>query len=111
MLMAKLSRGDVLHIARLSNLPLNDKEISTFQGQLSEVITYIEQLQEIDIKAVLPTSQTTGLVNIARKDKINSTRILTQESALSEAKKTYNGYFQVPAVIVPPSGVEKQHDD
>lgn len=103
--MAKLTIDEVKHVAKLSNLPLTENEISTFQKQLSKVVNYIEELQEVDITSVEPTSQTTGLVNVTREDKVNPTRTLSQEESISQSVDTHNGYFKVPAVIA------KQYDD
>lgn len=104
-LMSKLTADEVKHVAKLSNLPLNDEEIETYQKQLSEVINYIEELKEVDVENVEPTSQTTGLINIIREDKVNETRVLSQDEALSQAEKVHDGSFVVPAVIA------KEHDD
>jgi len=64
--MAKLTTDDVKHVAKLANLPLTDEEIKKFQEQLSSVVSYIDELQEVDTKDVEPTSQTTGLENVFR---------------------------------------------
>jgi aspartyl-tRNA(Asn)/glutamyl-tRNA(Gln) amidotransferase subunit C len=103
--MSGLSKDEVKHVAKLSNLSLNNDEISTYQKQLSEVISYIEELKEVDVEGVEPTSQTTGLVNVNRSDEVNPLRILSQEDATSQANESHNGYFVVPAVIT------KEHDD
>lgn len=103
--MSNLSKEEVKHVAKLSDLPLTEEEISTYQKQLSEVINYIEELKEVDVERVEPTSQTTGLVNVTRKDQVNPLRVLSQEEATSLAHKEHNGYFVVPAVIT------KEHDD
>jgi aspartyl-tRNA(Asn)/glutamyl-tRNA(Gln) amidotransferase subunit C len=103
--MAHLTIDEVKHVAKLSNLTLDDKEIETYLKQLSEVINYIEELQEVDVEGVEPTSQTTGLVNVTRNDEVNESRILSQEEATSQAGNSHDGYFLVPAVI------EKEYDD
>ena len=103
--MAKLTIDEVKHVAKLSNLSMNDEEIATYQKQLSEVINYVEELQEVDVEGVEPTNQTTELINVTRSDEINPTRVLDQESAITEADQAHNGYFVVPAVIT------KEYDD
>lgn len=95
----KLSADDVLHIAKLAKLELTGSEIKKFQGQLSAVISYISELDEVDTKNVLPTSQTTGLTNVTRKDLASSQNCLKAESATSGTKRVHNNYFVVESVF------------
>ncbi len=68
--MAKLSREDVLKLARLSRLKLTDAETSEFQKEISEILAYVEMLDKVDTKGLKPTYQTTGLKNVSRRDEI-----------------------------------------
>ena len=68
--MAKLTREDVLKLARLSRLELTEAEIEEFRGELSEILQYVEQLQGVDVKGLKPTNQVTGLTNVTRPDKV-----------------------------------------
>jgi aspartyl-tRNA(Asn)/glutamyl-tRNA(Gln) amidotransferase subunit C len=97
--MAKLTKDEVLHVAKLAKLNLSDPEVKKFLPQLSKVVDYIGQLNEVDIKDVEPTAQVTGLENVYREDEINSTNVLSQDAALSGTEKTYNGYFKVGAIL------------
>lgn len=97
--MAKLTVDDVTHVAKLAKLTLTKSETAKFQSQLSEIINYIEELNEVDTKDVKPTSQTTGLANVFRKDFVDSTNILPVEKVTSGTDKTHNNYFVVDAVI------------
>lgn len=95
--MKKLSGGEVEHIAKLANLTLSEKEVEIFSGQLSETISYIEKLNELQTKSVSPTSQTTGLKNVFREDEVESSFSL--EHTLGNAKKIYKGYFVTKPVF------------
>lgn len=97
--MAKLSKSEVLHVARLANLKLKDSDVAKLTSQLSEVIDHISELSEVDTKGVEPTAQTTGLENVFRKDEVKSERILTQDQAMSGTDNIYNGYFKVAAIL------------
>lgn len=66
--MADLSRDDVLKLAQLARLKLTDDEIAEYQKELGEIIQYVEQLNDIDVSGLEPTSQVTGLTNVTRKD-------------------------------------------
>ncbi len=97
--MTSLSINTVKHIAQLASLPLTRGEEELFSKQLTSILDLVSKLQKIDTTNVTPTSQVTGLVNILREDVVESDRTFSQEQALANAKKTYNGFFVVPAIF------------
>jgi aspartyl-tRNA(Asn)/glutamyl-tRNA(Gln) amidotransferase subunit C len=88
---------NVPHIAKLANLTLTNDETKKFEKQLTDVLQYIEKLNEVDTNNVEPTSQVTGLENILRDDATSPS--LTQEEALSNTKNQHNGLFQVKGIL------------
>ncbi len=68
--MSKLSRDDVLKLARLSRLKLSDEEIEKFRNELSEILDYVQQLNNVDTDNLEPTYQVTGLKNVSRSDEV-----------------------------------------
>jgi len=66
--MAKLTRDDVLKLARLARIDLSEEEIIEFEGEFNEILQYVEQLQAVNLEGYEPTSQVTGLVNVTRED-------------------------------------------
>lgn len=94
-----LTTEEILHIAKLGNLTLNEKEIEVFKKQLSSVIDYINKLQEVDTKDVEPSSQITGLTDVLREDKVEDSRTLTSEQALSNTKSKEGNLFKVKAIL------------
>ncbi len=82
---------DVTHVAKLANLPLSNEESKKFQKQLSETVSYIDELREVDTKNIPPTSQVTGKINEFREDEVKPS--LSQEDALKNASKTKSGMF------------------
>lgn len=70
--MAKLTREEVLKLARLSRISLTDQEVEMFQDQLSEILQYVEQLSSVDVTGLEPTNQVTGLTNVTRPDEVRS---------------------------------------
>ena len=68
--MGKLSRDDVVKLAQLSRLALTDDENDEFASEISEILTYVEQLQSVDIEGVAATNQVTGLTNVTREDEV-----------------------------------------
>jgi len=88
---------NVKHIAKLANLPISEKKLNKFEAQLEQTIEHVDRLQEIDTSKVSETNDITGLLNVMREDIV--TPSLSQEEALSNAKKTHNGFFVVPVII------------
>lgn len=68
--MAKLSKSDLLKLAKLSRLSLTDGELAEFTEELSAILAYVEQLEEVDIDGLKPTNQVTGLTNVMREDQV-----------------------------------------
>ena len=68
--MSKLTRDDVLKLARLARLDLSDAEVEEFSRELSEILGYVEQLQGVDVGGLKPTNQITGLENVTRADEV-----------------------------------------
>lgn len=68
--MAKLSKEDVLKLARLARLDLTDEEVEEYGAELSAILAYVEQLQTADVDGLKPTNQVTGLTNVARSDEV-----------------------------------------
>jgi aspartyl-tRNA(Asn)/glutamyl-tRNA(Gln) amidotransferase subunit C len=66
--MAKLTREDVLKLARLARLQLSDDEVTQFADEIGAILQYVEHLNEVDLSGVEPTNQVTGLTNVMRKD-------------------------------------------
>jgi aspartyl-tRNA(Asn)/glutamyl-tRNA(Gln) amidotransferase subunit C len=90
---------NVKHVAKLANLILAPGEEEKFAGQFADTLTTVGLINELDTSQIGITTQVTGLENITREDAVDSSRMLTQEQALSNASKTYNGYFVVPAIF------------
>lgn len=69
-IMAKLTRDDVLHLAALARISLSDDEVTEFEGELSEILQYVEMLSNVDVAGLKPTNQVTGLTNVMRADEV-----------------------------------------
>lgn len=97
--MISLKKEEILHIAKLAKLELEEAEIEKYTKQLSKVVDYVSELATIETDKVEPTSQTTGLENIGREDEVNGEDSLTQDQVLSGTNSFYNGYFKVKAIL------------
>jgi aspartyl-tRNA(Asn)/glutamyl-tRNA(Gln) amidotransferase subunit C len=68
--MADLSREDIIKLAALARLDLSDDEIAEYSQELTEILHYVEQLQNVDVAGLQPTNQVTGLTNVMREDDV-----------------------------------------
>ncbi len=93
----KLDREQVLHIAELAKLTLTEHETELFAEQLSAILEYAEQLNELDTEAIPPTAQAIYQRNVMRPDAAGPS--LTPDEALANAPHRKDDYFQVRAIL------------
>jgi aspartyl-tRNA(Asn)/glutamyl-tRNA(Gln) amidotransferase subunit C len=91
-----IDRTLVLHIAKLARIELTDEEVEMFQTQLSTIVQYIDQLNEIRETAA-PYSLHTGNENRLRPDE--SAPSLSVEEALRNAPDRRDPLFRVPRIL------------
>ena len=96
--MSKLEIKDVEHIAKLSRLELSDSEKEKFAEQLSDILSYVSQLNEVDTAGVEPTAQVTGLANIMSEDKIEESGV-NYKDIEQNAPEVEGGAYKVPGVF------------
>lgn len=68
----KLTKQQVQHVATLARIGLTPAEVEKFQTQLSGILDYVEQLNEVNTDGVEPTAQVTGLTNVTREDEVHA---------------------------------------
>ena len=66
--MAKVERQDVIKVADLIKIYIDELEVEHYQSQLNTVISAIDVLNELDTANITETSQTHGLINITSED-------------------------------------------
>ena len=88
---------DVRYTAQLARINLTEEEIVRFQTQLSQVLKYVEKLEQVDVSGVEPTAHATPLFNVLREDEPRSW--FGSEEALANAPAKANGLFIVTKVI------------
>lgn len=59
--MAKLTKKEVEHVAKLARLGLSSDEKKKFEKELSDILDFVEKLNEVKTDKVEPTAQVTGL--------------------------------------------------
>lgn len=93
----KLTRDQVKHVAKLANLPLSSEEEEKYSEQLSAILEYVDQLNQVDTSNVEPTFNVTGQSNVMSGDETIPS--LSQAEALSNASKKETGFFVTKGVF------------
>ena len=94
---AKIAPDQVRQVARLSRIKLSPSEVERFASQLSAILAYVDQLNELDTGAVEPTMHPLRFSNVFRPDQVQPS--LSSEQALANAPQTHGKFFAVPKVL------------
>jgi aspartyl-tRNA(Asn)/glutamyl-tRNA(Gln) amidotransferase subunit C len=90
-----IDRDQVLHVARLARLRLTDDEVERMSSELSAVLDHIENISQLDLDGVDPTSHVVELENVLREDEPRPS--LPREKGLEPAPDAGDGGFRVPS--------------
>lgn len=82
---------DVAKVAKLANLPLSTGEEKKYSEQLSKILDYVEQLNQVDTSNVGATYNVSPNSNVMRQDETGE--CLTQREAISNAPKKEGGFI------------------
>ena len=96
-----ITEADIEKIAQLAHLEITAEERKMFAPQISEIVTYVEQLNEIDTSDVEPAlGGLTAEGEATRSDRADDVLpSLGQKVALDQAPDTAAGHFRVPKVL------------
>jgi aspartyl-tRNA(Asn)/glutamyl-tRNA(Gln) amidotransferase subunit C len=86
--------GEICHLARLK---LSDSECAVLGAQLSSIVSYVEQLNEVDTSSVEPMAHPLSIQSVFREDEPQAP--LGLEKALANAPALDGQFFKVPKVL------------
>ncbi|MCB1680989.1 MAG: Asp-tRNA(Asn)/Glu-tRNA(Gln) amidotransferase subunit GatC [Rhodospirillales bacterium] len=92
-----LDKATVKKVAALARLAMEDEELTRMAPQVSGIITWIEQLAEVNTDSVEPLSSVVDIPLPLRKDEINDGNCA--EKILANAPEATQGYFVVPKIV------------
>lgn len=90
-----IDRDQVLHVARLARLRLNDEDVERMAGELSGILDHVERISELDLDGVEPTSHVIALENVLRPDQPRPS--WDRDEVLERAPDPAGGAFRVPS--------------
>lgn len=94
----KNTREDILHLAKLSNLTLDDQEVEGLRQDLDNIVEYISQLDELGTENVEPTYQVFEMENVWREDEVLP-QDANREELIALAPESRQDMIQVPKVL------------
>jgi len=92
-----ITLDEVQHIAKLAKLSFPPEELEKMARELDAIVGFVEQLKEVNVEGVPPTSHVLDLSNVFREDEVQSA--LPVEQVLQNAPARKQDYFSVPKVI------------
>lgn len=93
----KITQEELEHVTHLARLTLSDADMETMRGQLDNILTYVDQLGELDTTGVQPTTHVFSISNAFREDIVSES--LSREQSLANAPLQNGESFQVPKII------------
>jgi aspartyl-tRNA(Asn)/glutamyl-tRNA(Gln) amidotransferase subunit C len=92
-----LDKTTVAHIAVLARIRLSEAELEPLASELSHILTWVEQLNEVDTSGVTPMASAAVAGLPMRDDAVTDGG--RREEILGNAPRTAHGLFVVPKVV------------
>lgn len=92
-----IDQETVKHVAHLSRIELQPKELEKLSGQLHDILGFIDKISSLDIDQVEPASHILPISNVLREDRPHVS--LSPEKALENAPSRKGNFFSVPKII------------
>ena len=93
----RITRDDVVHVARLARLALSDAEIDEFTAQLGDILTHAADIESFDVGDVEPRSRPLPMVNVLRPDQPRPVPGSAPRHGRATAAEA--GQFRVPPIL------------
>lgn len=92
-----LDKAAVAHIAALARIRLSEEELDPLAGELSQILTWVEQLNEVDTSGVAPMTSAAAAGLPMRDDRVTDGD--RREDIIGNAPRAVRGFFAVPKVV------------
>ena len=95
----KLTNEQVLHIASLARLQVNEKDVALYVEQLGSILDYVGELQKLDTKGVPEMQHSTAVANVWRKDEVAACPSDMRDAAIAAFPNHTGDLLTVQAVF------------
>lgn len=92
-----IDQATVRKVANLARIKVTDEQVANLEGELNQILQFVEQLSEVDTDGVAPLTSAVAMTQRLRADVINDGGYADQ--ILKNAPASDEGYFLVPKVI------------
>lgn len=96
--MVEVSKEEIIKLAKISGIALSSKEVDELKEDITKILDYVNQLNELDVENVEPTYQVTDLKNVWREDEVE-TNSTSREDLLNLAPESKDNAVKVPKVL------------
>jgi len=93
--MGLIDKNTIKKLAELARLELSEKEEDSLRGDLDKILSYFEELKEVNTDSVAPMSGGTFEKNVYREDKAD----LPKRGAIDSFPESEKGFLKVPPVF------------
>ncbi len=92
-----VTKDDVRKVARLSRIAVAEENLETLASELTGIMGWIEQLNEVDVEGVAPMTSVVASTLPMRDDVVTDGGI--QDQVLANAPKSEEGFLVVPKAV------------
>ena len=93
----RITRDEVVHVAKLARLELSEDEIRHLTAQLGDMLDHFADIDGLELAEVVPMTQPYPLTNVLRDDEVQPG--LDRDEVLAAAPDAVDGRFRVPPII------------
>ncbi|MEK7452626.1 MAG: Asp-tRNA(Asn)/Glu-tRNA(Gln) amidotransferase subunit GatC [Patescibacteria group bacterium] len=94
-----IDKEKIKHIASLARLKVDDSEVEKFSKDLSAILDYVAELNEVDISDISPTLSATSSQNVFRDDNVDEENKDVAKRLVQSAPDSENGYIKVKSIL------------
>ena len=94
----EITRKDIEHIANLASLNLSEEEINGYTTDMQNIVSFAEQIQEVNTENVAESAYALDSYNVFRKDEVRES--FDRDLLLKNAPSTNGVQYQLPPVIM-----------
>jgi aspartyl-tRNA(Asn)/glutamyl-tRNA(Gln) amidotransferase subunit C len=94
-----LSKDEVKKIANLARIEISDEEADKYSTELSDILGFVEKLNEVDTDGIDPIAHITGAKNVTREDKVVEYSDETKEKIINNFPEKKDRFDKVKAVF------------
>jgi aspartyl/glutamyl-tRNA(asn/gln) amidotransferase, C subunit len=93
----KISKEELLHIAKLSDLEIKENEVEEYLKNLEDILNYTETIDKIDVSKLDETIGATEDYNVFRKDEVKQFDNI--DKMMENAPEVDRNMFKIPKVL------------